>query len=147
MKYIIVNTLFFGIIGSWVGGAIFLSILAIGGTIPYTFIDFLFISPFMGIIPGSATGYLFIRDYKKQVSKFNIIPRRFELLLACKNSFLVVVTVLTLLSISQWELPKSIENLVGFGLFFLICLFSAIICAALLSKWNRNIFAKRLSEV
>jgi FlaA1/EpsC-like NDP-sugar epimerase len=147
MKYIIVNTLFFGIIGSWVGGAIFLSILAIAEAIPHNFIFYLLFSPLMGFIPGSATGFLFIRDYKKQISKFNIISRKFEILLACKNSFIVAVTVVTLLYLSEWEMPKSIENLVGFGLFLLICILSAIFCTVLLSNWNRNKLAKKLSSV
>lgn len=142
---IILNILFFGFIGSWVGGAILLTILTIAGGSPHNLRDYLLFSPLMGFIPGSATGYLFIREYKKQISKSNIIPRKFEILIACKNSSIVAVTVATLLYISEWEMPKSLENLVGFGLLLFICLLSAIICALLLSNWNRNKFAKSLS--
>ncbi len=142
MKFIIVNTLFFGFIGSWVGGAILLSILAIGGASPHNLRDYLLFSPLMGFIPGSVTGYLFIRDYKKQISKSNIIPSGVEILLACKNSLIVAVTIVTLLYISEWEMPKSFENLVGIGLFLLICLLSAIVCSALLSKCNRKMYGK-----
>ena len=147
MKYIIVNTLFFGFIGSWVGGAILLSILAIAGASPHNMRDYLLFSPLMGFIPGSVTGFLFIKDYKKQISEFNNISSRYEILLACKNSFIVAVTVVTLLYLSEWEMPKSIENLVGIGLLLLICLLSSIGCTVLISKFNRNMYGKKLSDI
>lgn len=136
IKYIMGNTLFFGFIGSWVGGAIFLFLLATFGARPFSFSEYLILSPVMGFIPASLTGFLFILELKRHIPRFKQDPFWLELFLASKNAFYILAMIWLLLNSSN-QINK--ENLVGFAALIFIGVTSAIICANMMTEWNRKL--------
>jgi hypothetical protein len=137
---VLVNTIFFGIAGSYIGGLIILLIwTTLTSSYSHALQNFL-ISPIIGFIPGSLTGFLYSLTYITS-------KKRSGILIAGLYGSFVTGFIGGALSLSSpnytydanykqsIDYMAVIERVAVFSLLGAVC---AIACAILIGRWNKN---------
>lgn len=156
-KFTLINTLFFGIIGSLIGGVI-PAILGSWSTFDTmmnrtdrVFVEYIFWSLMVGIVPASLAGFSYSRAYRKEFLKVGEVNFWKELKLAAAASFWAVTIVyysfIALLMIDDYirqgrTLEKTLEGslpIISIGLFLIFLgVISGMACANLIREWNQK---------
>ena len=137
-KIIVVNGLFFGIAGSYIGGLIAVLTWSIL-TSSFSALHYFPLSPVLGFIPGSFTGFIYSLTYIKKKKTGVLIAG----LYGCLVTAIFVAYFSSLSPTYTYDVNYKqsvdyisvIERAVIFSLLGAVC---AIACAKLLEKWNKR---------
>jgi len=154
-KFVLANTLFFGIIGSYVGGIIpFLIMSHLSAGNDGFVLSYLITSPTIGLIPGCLTGYFYSKTLKKEHAKTNLISFKKAIKTAFLTSLSVMLSTSLLLGLFfaiDSHLKGVSPNQIGLimkeiSVYFLLLtstgVISASCCACLTMKWNKATILK-----